>query len=131
MDMTSTDRSLSDFPNHDDGDLRARLDRVIENALADRRIVGTVVLVAQGGHIVYRRAAGFANREAGRSMQEHCVFLLASAAKPIVTAAALRLVENGRMSLGDSVRRWLPEFKPQLAARRVPENNTPPSPPHP
>jgi CubicO group peptidase (beta-lactamase class C family) len=28
-------------------------------------------------------------------------------AKPIVTAAALRLVETGRMGLGDSVRRWL------------------------
>ena len=42
-------------------------------------------------------------------MQENCIFLLSSVAKPIVTAAALRLVENGRMSLGDSVRRWLPE----------------------
>ena len=54
-------------------------------------------------------------------MQENCIFLLSSVAKPIVTAAALRLVEDGRMSLGDSVRRWLPEFKPRLADGRVPE----------
>ncbi len=120
--MTSTDKALSDVRNHDrTAGLRARLDRAIERALEDRRIVGTVVLVAKGGDIVYGRAAGFADREAGRSMQENCIFLLSSVAKPIVTAAALRLVENGRMSLGDSVRRWLPEFKPRLPDGRVPE----------
>jgi hypothetical protein len=42
--------------------LRARLDRAIERALEERRIVGTVVLVAKGGDIVYSRAAGFADR---------------------------------------------------------------------
>ena len=122
MEATSTDKSLSDIHNHDRGvDLRARLDRVIERALEERRIVGTVVLVARGGDIVCHRAAGFADREAGRAMQENCIFLLSSVAKPIVTAAALRLVESGRMDLGDSVRRWLPEFKPRLADGRVPE----------
>jgi CubicO group peptidase (beta-lactamase class C family) len=122
MDMTSTDKPLSDSRDHDRNlGLRARLDRAIERALQNRRIVGTVVLVAKGGDIVYGRAAGFADREAGRSMQENCIFLLSSVAKPIVTAAALRLVEDGRLSLGGSVRRWLPEFKPRLADGHVPE----------
>ena len=122
MDMTRTDKPLSDFRNHDRTvDLRARLDLAIERALEDRRIVGTVVLVAKGGDIVYGRAAGLADREAGRSMQENCIFLFSSVAKPIVTAAALRLVEDGRMSLGDSVRRWLPGFNPRLPDGRVPE----------
>ena len=122
MDLTSTDKPPSDSRAHGrDVGLRARLDEAIERALEDRRIVGTVVLVAKGGDIVYGRAAGFADRDAGRSMQENAIFLLASVAKPIVTAAALRLVEDGRISLGDSVRRWLPEFKPQLADGRVPD----------
>jgi CubicO group peptidase (beta-lactamase class C family) len=101
--------------------LQTRVDTAIDRALKERRIVGTVVLVARDGEIVYRRAAGFADREAQRPMQEDGIFLLASIAKPIVTAAALRLVENGRMTLGDSVRRWLPDFKPRLADGRVPE----------
>jgi CubicO group peptidase (beta-lactamase class C family) len=122
MNTTRTDMPLSDVRNHDHTvGLRARLDLAIERALEDRRIVGTVVLVAKGGDIVYGRAAGFADREAGRSMQENAIFLLSSVAKPIVTAAALRLVENGRVSLGDPVRRWLPEFKPRLPDGRVPE----------
>ena len=60
MDMTHTDTSLSDFLNQRDVGLRARLDLAIEHALEDRRIVGTVVLVAKGGDIVYGRAVGFA-----------------------------------------------------------------------
>ena len=108
--------------DHDRGvGLKARLDRAIERALEDRRIVGTVVLVAKGGDIVYVEQLVSPTGEAGRSMQENCIFLLSSVAKPIVTAAALRLVEDGRMSLGDSVRRWLPEFKPRLPDGRVPE----------
>jgi CubicO group peptidase (beta-lactamase class C family) len=54
-------------------------------------------------------------------MHENCIFLLSSVAKPIVTATALRLVEDGRMGLEDSVRRWLPEFKPRLADGRAPD----------
>ena len=114
--------TVSDVRNPDHTvDLKARLDRAIDSAIEDRRIVGTVVVVAERGDIVYSRAAGFADREPGRSMQENCIFLLASVAKPIVTVAALRLIEDGRMSLGDSVRRWLPGFEPRLADGRVPE----------
>jgi CubicO group peptidase (beta-lactamase class C family) len=101
--------------------VRAQLDLAIDRALEERRIVGTVVLVARGGDVVYRRAAGFADREARRSMQDDCIFLLSSITKPIVTAAALRLVEDDRMSLRDLVRRWLPEFTPRLPDGRVPE----------
>ena len=101
--------------------LTARLDDAIERALDDRRIVGTVVLVAHAGDVVYGRAAGLADREAGRAMQKDAIFLLASVSKPIVTAAALRLVENGRIGLGDSVRRWLPEFEPRLDDGRAPD----------
>jgi CubicO group peptidase (beta-lactamase class C family) len=122
MNMTGAGRALSDSRNPDLAvGLKARLDQVIERTLEERRIVGTVVLVAKGGEIAYSRAAGFADREAGRSMREDCIFLLASVAKPIVTAAALRLIEDGRISLGDSVRRWLPEFAPRLADGSVPE----------
>jgi CubicO group peptidase (beta-lactamase class C family) len=122
MDMRSTARPLSDHrTDHRAAGLRARLDRTIEQALEDRRVVGTVVLVAKGGDIVYGRAAGFADREAGRPMEENDIFLLASVAKPIVTTAALRLIESSRMSLRDSVRRWLPDFEPRLPDGCVPD----------
>jgi len=93
----------------------ARFDVAIESALAEGRIVGGVVLVAQDGEIVYRRAAGLADREAGRPMREDAIFRYASLTKPIVSAAALALVEAGRLDLAAPVTRWLPDFRPALA----------------
>lgn len=98
----------------------ARLDAAIDRALAEKRIVGTVVLVARDGDVVHRRAAGLADREAGRPMTEDAIFLLASVAKPIVTAAAMRLVERGLLRLDEPVTRWLPDFRPRTTAGTAP-----------
>ncbi|AWJ83572.1 serine hydrolase [Azospirillum sp. TSH58] len=98
----------------------ARLDPVIDRALSEKRIVGAVVLVAKDGTIVYHRAAGYADREAGAEMREDAIFRLASITKPFVTAAAMRLVEDGRLDLDAPVTRWLPDFRPAL-----PDGSTP------
>lgn len=94
--------------------LAQRLDAVIDTAIEDARIVGAVVLVKHGGETVYHRAAGMADREAQRPIQRDSVFRLASVSKPIVTVAALRLVEQGRLGLDDPVTRWIPGFVPTL-----------------
>lgn len=88
------------------------VDAAIAQALADQRLVGTVVLVAYGGRTVLRRAAGFADREAGRPMTAGTLFRLASVTKPFVATAALALVAQGRIALDAPVTRWLPDFRP-------------------
>ncbi len=93
----------------------ARLDAVIDAAIGEERIVGTVVLVAEAGEIVYRRAAGLADREAGTPVAEDSIFRLASVTKPMVAAAALALVEAGQLGLDEPVTRYLPDFRPRLA----------------
>jgi CubicO group peptidase (beta-lactamase class C family) len=96
-------------------DLETKLDAVIDRALADQRIVGAVVLVAEDGQAAYCRAAGFADREAGRPMTTDTIFRMSSLTKPIVTAAALALIEDRVLGFDDPVTRWLPDFKPKLA----------------
>jgi CubicO group peptidase (beta-lactamase class C family) len=98
-----------------DAALTARLDKVVDTAVAEKRLVGTVVLVARDGKVVYHRAAGLADREAGRPMREDAVFRYSSVTKPFVTAAVMKLVEDGKLNLGDPVTRWLPDFRPKLA----------------
>ncbi|KAA0943536.1 MULTISPECIES: serine hydrolase domain-containing protein [unclassified Pseudomonas] len=100
--------------------LTQRMDAVIDSAITDKRLVGTVVLVLRDGQLVYHRAAGLADREAGRPMTEETIFRLASVTKPLVSAAALRLVEQGKLRLDDPVTRWLPTFSPRLADGTVP-----------
>ena len=101
-------------------DFKDRLDAVIDHAIADQTIVGTVILVAENGEIVYRRAAGFADREAGIPIRENAIFRFASMTKPIVAVTALRLVEEGKLNLDDPVTRYLPDFRPKLAEGREP-----------
>lgn len=94
--------------------LAARLDPILDQALADTRIVGGVVLVARDGALAYARAAGLADREANRPMTLDTIFRASSLTKPIVTAAVLSLVEDGVIGLDDPVIRWLPDFEPQF-----------------
>lgn len=104
-----------------DPKLETRLDAVIDRAIDEKRIVGAVVLVARNGEIVYHRAAGFADREAQRPMREDAIFLLTSVSKPFVTAAALKLTEEGKLPLDAPVTRWLPDFRPALPDGSRPE----------
>jgi CubicO group peptidase (beta-lactamase class C family) len=92
-----------------------RLDAVIDGALAADRIVGAVVLASVDGSTVYRRAAGFIDREAGRPMPDTAIFRLASVSKLVVAAAALVLIGQGRLALDDRVETTLPAFRPRLA----------------
>ncbi|HWA60177.1 MAG TPA: serine hydrolase domain-containing protein [Caulobacteraceae bacterium] len=101
-------------------DLSRRLDAVIDSALAERRIVGAVVLVAEHGQPAFGRAAGFADRETGRPMSRDTIVRYASLTKPIVTAAALALAEEGVIGLDDPVTRHLPGFAPKLASGETP-----------
>ncbi len=96
------------------------LDRVIDQAIDRRQIGGAVIIAPRDGRIVYRRAAGYADREAGRPVGEDEVFRLASMTKAIVCAAALALMDRGRLDLEDPVTRWLPDFRPKLADGRAP-----------
>jgi CubicO group peptidase (beta-lactamase class C family) len=105
--------------NNQDGDtdpaaLAVEVDRVIDQALSSGRIVGAVTLIAHDGKVIYRRAAGLADREAGRTMQLDTLFRLASLTKPIVSTAAMVLIERGQLVLDDPITRWLPNFQPAL-----------------
>ncbi|MCS3394958.1 beta-lactamase family protein [Burkholderia thailandensis] len=98
--------------------LGERVDAALDAALAERRLVGAVVLVARRGELAYRRAAGLADREAGVPMREDALFRFASVSKPIVSAAAMRAVAAGKLDLDASIARWLPAFTPALADGR-------------
>ncbi|AKU99298.1 Beta-lactamase class C and other penicillin binding protein [Labilithrix luteola] len=97
-----------------EADVAVRVDRVLESALKDKRVVGAVVKVAKDGELIVNRAVGSSDREAGVPMREQTAFRYASLTKPIVVATALILVEQGVLSLDDAITRWLPEFRPSF-----------------
>jgi CubicO group peptidase (beta-lactamase class C family) len=61
--------------------VNAGLDEAIDRAIAEQRIVGTVVLASYDSELIYHRAAGLADREAGTAMREDAIFRLSSLSK--------------------------------------------------
>jgi CubicO group peptidase (beta-lactamase class C family) len=97
------------------------LDAVLDTAIADRKIVGAVLLVWLHGQSVYERAVGYADREARRNTKLDTLFRWASLTKPLIAAVTLALTERGSIALEDPVTRFLPEFLPRTVDGKTPQ----------
>ena len=91
-------------------DRLARIDQFLQRYVDNNEIAGAVLLVLRDGRPVYERAVGWADKESGRRMTTDAIFRIASQSKAITTTAILMLVEEGRISLGDPVSRFIPQF---------------------
>lgn len=88
-----------------------KLAAVFRADVAEGRIPGVVVLVARNGEIALHEAIGFRDRATNAPMQKDAIFRLYSMTKPIVSVAAMMLVEEGRILLSDPVSKHMPELK--------------------
>jgi CubicO group peptidase (beta-lactamase class C family) len=100
--------------------LKGLVDGVLQQAIDKQRIVGGVLLVSLGGHLVYERAIGAADRETQRAAKLDTIFRWASFTKVLIAVATMALAERGTLSLGDPVTRFLPDFRPKTADGRTP-----------
>lgn len=88
----------------------ARVDTILESYVAAGHIAGAVALVLQDGQVVYERAVGWADREAGVPMTPGTIFRIASQTKALTSVAILQLMEEGRLMLEQPVGRYIPTF---------------------
>ena len=88
-----------------------KLVSVFRSDVDEGRIPGVVVLIARDGQIALNEAIGFRDRAAQAPMQKDAIFRLYSMTKPIVTVAAMMLVEEGKILLSDPVSKHMPELK--------------------
>jgi len=77
----------------------------------EKKIAGTVSLVARKGKVVHFEANGMNNIEAQKAMQKDAIFRLYSQTKPITGVAVMMLFEEGHFLLKDPISKFLPEFK--------------------
>ena len=88
-----------------------RLGEVYKGYVDKGELPGAVLLVARADKIAYFQAVGFQDREKKTPMKTDAIFRLASMTKPIVSVAAMMLVEEGKLDLMAPVSKYLPEFK--------------------
>ena len=88
-----------------------RLSREVQKDIDDKRLAGAVTMVVRHGQVAWLKAQGMQDREAGKPMRADSIFRICSMSKPITTAAAMILYEEGAFLLEDPVSKYLPEFK--------------------
>jgi CubicO group peptidase (beta-lactamase class C family) len=90
-----------------------RLERVgqfFKQEVDQGRIPGVVIAVARKGRLAYYEAYGFRDKPGEAQMPKDAVFRIYSMTKPLVSVAAMILVEDGRLQLTDPVAKYLPAF---------------------
>lgn len=90
------------------------IDDVIDRAIDENQIVGTDVSIFHRRELIYKRDAGFADREAGTVIGKESIFRLDSLTKAFLSVATERLVALQKLHPDDLVTAWLEEYQPRL-----------------
>jgi len=88
----------------------ASIETVTARHIESGMLPGAVMLVARKGQIAWFKTMGYRDRASADPMKPDSIFRIYSMTKPIVTVAAMMLVEEGRLALGDPVSKYLPEM---------------------
>lgn len=76
------------------------------------------MLIARGDEI-HVDSIGVKAFESGEPIERDTLFRIASMTKPVVAAAAMMLVEQGKIAVEDPVDRWLPEMANRRVLKRI------------
>jgi CubicO group peptidase (beta-lactamase class C family) len=71
---------------------------------------GAAVLVMKDGKVVFQKGYGLADLEKKTAITPTTTFELASVSKPFTAFAILILMERGKLSLDDDIRKYVPEL---------------------
>jgi methyl acetate hydrolase len=94
---------------------KAQIDKVLRQKSDAVEIPGVVAAAASGSEVIYEGAFGKRDLSKQNAMTTDSVFWIASMTKAITTAAAMQLVEQGKLALDAPIGKLLPD----LAAPQV------------
>ena len=97
--------------------LRSRMRQFVDQG----KFPGISTLVWRSGEVIAFDAVGWSDMARRIPLRRDTIFRLASMTKPITSAAALALVDEGRLKLSDPIAHWLPEME-HLAVLRTPRS---------
>src|SRR5882724_11439509 len=100
-----------------------RVGDYIRNEIATGNIPGAILLIQQHGKPVYSENFGVRDVTTRLPMSADTIFRLYSMSKPITSVAAMMLVEDGKLALGDPVSKYIPAFADVKVGVEKPDEN--------
>jgi len=89
----------------------AAIDSLVERTLKAFEVPGIAVAIIKDGKVIHSKGYGVRSLATGQPVDENTLFGIASNSKAFTTAALGMLVDEGKMSWDDKVRKYIPEFK--------------------
>jgi D-alanyl-D-alanine carboxypeptidase len=89
------------------------VDSVATAAVAEKRTAGVSVAVVKNGKTVLAKGYGFADLENDVPATSETVYRIGSITKQFTAAAIMRLMEQGKLSLDDTLQKFLPAYNTQ------------------
>src|ERR1700712_3795553 len=94
---------------------KAQIDQALRQKAETKEIPGVVAMAASGNEVVYQGAFGKRHLSRDDAMTADSVFWIASMTKAVTAAAAMQLVEQGKLSLDEPIGKVLPDLaSPQV-----------------
>ncbi len=87
------------------------IDSLVERTLRAFEVPGIAVCVIKDGQVVHSKGYGVRSLDTRQPVDESTLFGIASNSKAFTTAALGMLVDEGKVSWDDKVRKYIPEFK--------------------
>ena len=88
--------------------LASQVDLLLKRATDAGDVPGVVAMATAGGATIYEGAFGTRRLGMAKPMSIDTVAWIASMTKPVTSAAAMQLVEQGRLQLDEPAARWAP-----------------------
>lgn len=79
------------------------IDTTIKSFMEKYALPGAAIAIAKDGKLVYARGYGYADQNHKISITAETLFRVASVSKPITSVAIMKLYEEGKLSLSDTV----------------------------
>ena len=91
--------------------MKELMDKRNETICKKKKLMGANVVLFNSEHIVYHYNYGYANKEQGMKSTNDSLYMIGSNTKVMTAICILKLMEEGKLSLEDDIRKFIPEFE--------------------
>ena len=99
-----------------------RVTAAMQEAVEEGHLAGVVTLIARRGQVIHFEANGWQDREQKIPMRTDTIFRIASLTKTATSVAAMMLMEEGKLLVGDPVSKYIPSFANTTVAVPPPDD---------
>jgi len=98
----------------------------VNNLIQSGELIGAEILIIENNKEKLHKSFGWADKESKKKLENGSIWTIMSMTKPFTATAVLMLMDEGKLSLDDSITKYIPSFKgnPQITIRNLLEQSS-------